>query len=468
MLIIDSHIATVYKHEIYTFGGFITSANPHYSNALYHLDTTDITYKRVVCTGQAPPPRTDHAGIMVHPSSLVIFGGMGPSNEYLDDIHILDMSCFKWTTLIPLGEKPSPRVGHAMVAYNEYVFVLGGHEEASKKETKLYCIDIKNDRNWRRFKDKFGNGDDEELELTLAEKRTAERIKFQTNSPTFKKYGKQSSMSPKRNTNGRSISPSRSPDLPSKEGQLTKSIHTSQDQGGQILLNSFGPSSPLRKASNNSPGITASKPPESPLLKKGGKSDQQQQPGAFSLQASNLSPNKQMTPEANKFATAELLKQERIRKKKALEKRRLLGEFEGYQIPEKEILDKDIIMMQSILASLAPEKEKPSVPLIDKHNRSSHSGSRLNSQQIKPLATNASSISTASPAKNKTKMMRPGVSMFSEKIGSRLEPVGLPHLDGLSLTLDSNRVFIFGGDRSGLSSNDLFVIDLIDLLHKEV
>ncbi len=56
--------------------------------------------------------------------------------------------------------------------------------------------------------------------------------------------------------------------------------------------------------------------------------------------------------------------------------------------------------------------------------------------------------------------------MFSEKIGSRLEPVGLPHLDGLSLTVEANRVFIFGGDRSGLSSNDLFAIDLVDLLQK--
>lgn len=458
MLVIDSHIATAYKHEIYTFGGFITSNSPHYSNALYHLDTTDITYKRVPCSGTAPPPRTDHAGVLVHPGSLVVFGGVGPNNEYLDDIHVLDMNSFRWTTLIPLGEKPSPRVGHALVAYNEYVFVLGGHEEASKKETKLYCIDVKNDRNWRRFKDKFGNLDDEELELTLAEKRTAEKIKFQTNSPTLRKYGKQSSMSPKRNTNGRSISPSRSPELPSKDPQLTRSIHSSNDQA-PILLNSFGPMSPTKVS--KSPGLTASKAPESPLLPK----NRSDQPSPFSLHNSQLNPIKQSTsPDAHKFATAELLKQERIRKKKALEKRRLLGEFENHNIPDKDIIDKDIIMMQSILASLAPEKEKVANQAIDKHNRSNHSGSRLNSQQIQSQATNMSSVTAATKTKPKT--MRPGVSMFSEKIGSRLEPVGLPHLDGLSLTLDGTRVFIFGGDRSGLSSNDLFVIDLIDLLQK--
>lgn len=460
MLVIDSHIAAVYKHEIYTFGGFITSSSPHYSNALYHLDTTDITYKRVPCSGTAPPPRTDHAGVLVHPGSLVVFGGVGPNNEYLDDIHVLDMAAFRWSTLIPLGEKPSPRVGHALVAYNEFVFVLGGHEEASKKETKLYCIDVKNDRNWRRFKDKIGNLDDEELELTLAEKRTAEKIKFQTNSPTLRKYGKQSSMSPKRNTNGRSISPSKSPDPQLREGQLTKSIHSNNDQA-PILLNSFGPISPTK--GGKSPGITASKPPESPLLPK----HRADQPSPFSVHNSQLNPLQHSTSpdsHAQKFATAELLKQERIRKKKALEKRRLLGEFENSNIPDKDIIDKDIIMMQSILASLAPEKEKVATLSPDRNNRSNHSGSRLTSQQIQSQATNMSAATSATKAKPKT--MRPGVSMFSEKIGSRLEPVGLPHLDGLSLTVEANRVFIFGGDRSGLSSNDLFAIDLVDLLQK--
>jgi Kelch motif len=456
--VIDSHIATVYKHEIYTFGGFITSSNPHYSNALYNLDTTDITYKRVPCTGQAPPPRTDHSGILIQPSSLVVFGGMGPNNEYLDDINVLDMSSFRWSTLLPLGERPSARVGHAMVGYHEYVFVLGGHEEASKKETKLYCIDVKNDRNWRRFKDKFSQAEEEELELTLAEKRTAEMIKSQNNSPTFKKYNKQRSTSPDRK-DGRGNSRSRSPDNQAKDVPQSKSIRSSHDPG-HLILNSFGPVTPARKST----GTTGPKPPDSPLL--GNKPPDAI--GAFSLQASNLKQSLSPESHTNKFATAELLKQERIKKKKAMEKRRLLGEFEGHQIPDKDIVDKDIIMMQSVLASLAPEREKLGQHSPDRTNKFvNHSGSRVMSHQLSQTH-NASIITSSSPPKTKPKMMRPGVSMFSEKIGSRLEPVGLPHLDGLSLTLESSRVFIFGGDRSGLSSNDLFVVDLVDLMHKNI
>ena len=67
-----------------------------------------------------------------------------------------------------------------------------------------------------------------------------------------------------------------------------------------------------------------------------------------------------------------------------------------------------------------------------------------------------------SPSK-KYKTLRPGVSLFSEKVGSRLEPAGLPRIEGLSISAHKSRLFIFGGERCGLCSNDLFVFDVLDL-----
>lgn len=129
-----------------------------------------------------------------------------------------------------------------------------------------------------------------------------------------------------------------------------------------------------------------------------------------------------------KTITAKELKLERIKKKKELEKRRLLDEFDVSNVTEREIVDKEITKMQNILEAINSEKD------------------------------------TSQLVKGRMRVMKPGISRFSEKIGSRLEPIALPHLDGLSMCRDTSRLFIFGGDKWGLCSNDLFVVDVDDLL----
>ena len=371
-MIIDSHTSAVHKGKIFLFGGFVSGKNPHYSNKVYEFDITEICYKEIKTTGSIPEARTDHSSCMVG-TQMAIVGGVTSTNEYLNDIHLLNLENMIWSTMNTKGEAPSPRTGHGCAYFNDTIFILGGNEEASKEVTKLYCLDLKASI-WRKFCDKFDDDYDKEDEYK------------------YKRKMIQKSQSPKRSQMSRSRSPNsptRSPTKLSPQKSIVPSklvmsgIHESGDE--DEVQNSAVQHSPKQK-----------------------------------------SPNK---------ITAASLKIERIQKKKALEKKRLLGEFAEAKVSKKDLIDKDILRMQSVLDSITPDRPY-------KFNE--------NPSDKKP---------------KKPPVMRPGISLFAEKIGSRLEPVRLPHLDSLTLTANGPQLFVFGGDRCGLCSNDLFVLDMDDLLH---
>jgi Kelch motif len=378
--VIDSHTAMVYKSNIFLFGGFIGGERPRYSNTLYQFDITDILYKEVPTSGSLPPPRTDHTATMVG-KNMVIFGGVNGSNNYLNDIYMLNMEGRVWSRFTPKGEDPSPRTGHACASFENFMFILGGHEEASKEVTKLYCLNIK-DNTWRKFCDKYDEDYDKDAEFEY-----------------------------KRSMIQRSQSPKRSP--------LKKSNLRNQSPKGSI--SPTNPTKTFKSQVNPSPHskLVLSSVQESPEAGENGDL------GISAVNSGQRSPQK---------VTAASLKIERVHKKKAQEKRRLLGEFADAKISDKDLIDKDITKMQTILQSITPE------------GPSRHRG-KSNEKKLAKL-----------------KVMRPGISLFSEKIGSRLEPVRLPHLDSLTMATNNSQLFVFGGDRCGLCSNDLFVLDMEDLL----
>lgn len=371
-MMIDSHTSAVHKARIFLFGGFISGKNPHYSNKLFEFDLTEISYKEVKTTGSIPEPRTDHSSCMVD-NQMAIIGGVTAKNVYLDEIYLLNLDSMIWTKVNAKGEYPSPRTGHGCAFYKDNIFILGGHEEASKDVTKLYCLDTKAGV-WRKFCDEFDNDYDKEDEYQ------------------YKRKLIQKSQSPKRNHLSRSRSPN----------------------------------SPTRSPANLSPQ-------KSNLPSKLVTSVIQETEEEDVLSASKTQHNQ----ESPKKITAASLKIERIQKKKALEKKRLLGEFSDAKVNKKDLVDKDILKMQAVLDSISPDRPY-------KYNEK-----------------------TSEKKTKKPPTMRPGISLFAEKIGSRLEPVRLPHLDSLTLTPNGPQLFVFGGDRCGLCSNDLFVLDMEDLLSSQ-
>ena len=55
---------------------------------------------------------------------MIIFGG-----EYtydLNDIFVFNLDTFKWSEIIPFGEKPKPRRFHSSVMVNDTMIIYGG------------------------------------------------------------------------------------------------------------------------------------------------------------------------------------------------------------------------------------------------------------------------------------------------------------------------------------------------------
>ena len=128
---IDSHSSIVFDGEIYVFGGFIGGSNPHYSNKLYHFDVSDLEFRQIKTGGNSPKPRTDHTAVVVG-TKMVIFGGLSQDNQPLQDTWNFDFKTKDWSEVIIRNEGPTARLGHASIAYEGLMFVLGGHEEAFK------------------------------------------------------------------------------------------------------------------------------------------------------------------------------------------------------------------------------------------------------------------------------------------------------------------------------------------------
>jgi hypothetical protein len=368
-MIIDSQTSEVYKGRIYLFGGFIGGVKPYYSNKVFQFDITEICYKEIKTSGSIPEPRTDHASCMVG-NQMAIIGGVTSQNVYLNDIFLLDLGTMIWSTIKTHGEAPSPRTGHDIAFHKDTIFLLGGHEEARKEVTKLYCLDFKT-QTWRKFCDKFTEDYDKEDEYQ------------------YKRRMIQRSQSPTRSY----LSKSRSPDSPKK---------------------------------NASPYSPHKSPGDSKLISS----------TVHEVERTMGSSSLEKIPAQNKI-TAQSLKIERLKKKKALEKKKLLGEFADIKVSRKDMADKDILRMQSVLDSITPDR---------------------------PYRATEKSVENK---KKRLPVMRPGISLFAEKIGSRLEPVRLPHLDSLSLTPNASQLFVFGGDKCGLCCNDLYVLDMEDLLSSQ-
>lgn len=373
LMIIDSQSSVVFKHDIYLFGGFIGGHNPHYSQDLYKFDLTNVSYRLIKTSGSAPPPRSDHSAQMLA-QLMLVFGGISGENQYLNDLFALDMNKMEWTCVRTQGERPSERIGHAAAISGEDLLVLGGHEEASKEETKLFAFNWSK-KSWRKFGDRAA---DEEFNK-----------QFRTDS------------SMKKTLTDSRVSGSKSPGRREKSSRKTAS-----PQKSLVLAGSSQDRDLSRSKSPQAPGTLSAL--------KGSKFDN----GPDS---------------ASKKITADSLKQERLKKKKELEKRRLLGEFQDSKLDEAELLDRDILKMQTVLSSITSDKT-------------------------------AKSLTQSALQRQKLRTMKPGVSLFSQKIASKLEPVALPHLDSLSMSVFGSRVYIFGGDRCGLCSNDLFVFDAEELL----
>lgn len=104
---------------------------------------------------QAPPGSVQlwgHGSCVVG-DKMVVFGGYGgPCNHCrLDDTFLLDSTSDHWQVLEVVGERPEPRMGHAMVALGDLMVVIGGRTSPARPLNDIWVMDLASQpRRWRK------------------------------------------------------------------------------------------------------------------------------------------------------------------------------------------------------------------------------------------------------------------------------------------------------------------------------
>ncbi|CAE6533660.1 unnamed protein product [Rhizoctonia solani] len=123
--------------------GGITSVTEPDDNSIYSLDITTYRWSRIHIT-PGPSARALHAACMCG-GKFVVFGGAAGKNQVLNDLWSFDPSprTPKWERVEVAPGAPSPpsRGGHAMIAYEEKLYIFGGsNNETLYRDT--WCFDM--------------------------------------------------------------------------------------------------------------------------------------------------------------------------------------------------------------------------------------------------------------------------------------------------------------------------------------
>lgn len=147
------------NQEMLLFGGeFCDGESTCVYNDVYRWNLDRNEWKLIESLN-TPPPRCSHQAVF-HRDQIYIFGG-----EYatLDQFHhyrdmwALDIKTNIWREIQPKGDVPSPRSGHRMVVWRNYLVLFGGFYEALKEVrwyNDLYLFSFQEER-WILIPRKF-------------------------------------------------------------------------------------------------------------------------------------------------------------------------------------------------------------------------------------------------------------------------------------------------------------------------
>ncbi|KAL2782046.1 rab9 effector protein with kelch motifs isoform a [Daubentonia madagascariensis] len=143
-----SFIPTCTPDRIWVFGGANQSGN---QNCLQVLNPETRTWTTPGVTSPPPSPRTFHTSSAAIGNQLFVFGGGERGAQPVQDVklHVFDANTLTWSQPETLGNPPSPRHGHVMVAAGTKLFIHGGLA-GDKFYDDLYCIDI-SDMKWQKL-----------------------------------------------------------------------------------------------------------------------------------------------------------------------------------------------------------------------------------------------------------------------------------------------------------------------------
>ncbi|XP_009699328.1 PREDICTED: coiled-coil domain-containing protein lobo homolog, partial [Cariama cristata] len=130
MPVLAYHSATIYRKELFVFGGTFPKkaslAVGPCSNVLYVFNPEHEIWYQPISEGEKPLPRLGHSATLLK-NKLLIFGGRRAS-LYLSDMHVLDLGFMEYTPVLLLAGQPSARCFHAALAVSDQkVLISGGY-----------------------------------------------------------------------------------------------------------------------------------------------------------------------------------------------------------------------------------------------------------------------------------------------------------------------------------------------------
>ncbi|KAL4237985.1 hypothetical protein ACF0H5_002696 [Mactra antiquata] len=145
------HSATLYRHEVWIFGGVYPRPDPQpdgCSNEVNIFSPVMESWYSPIVSGEKPIPRSGHSATLIN-DQLVIFGGWDAPISY-SDLHVLDMSIVEWSQPHVSGTPPSPRSWHASCALsNNRLLIHGGYNgDFALEDTHIFNLD---ELNWCRI-----------------------------------------------------------------------------------------------------------------------------------------------------------------------------------------------------------------------------------------------------------------------------------------------------------------------------
>lgn len=138
------HSATLYRHELWIFGGVYPRPDPQpdgCSNEVHIFSTVMESWYTPIVSGEKPIPRSGHSATLLN-DRLVIFGGWDAPISY-SDLHVLDMSIVEWSQPEVKGTPPSPRSWHASCALSgNRLLIHGGYNgDFALEDTHIFDLD---------------------------------------------------------------------------------------------------------------------------------------------------------------------------------------------------------------------------------------------------------------------------------------------------------------------------------------
>ncbi|XP_061088069.1 uncharacterized protein zgc:163014 isoform X3 [Conger conger] len=122
-----NHSATIYRKELFVFGGVQPSSAPGgktCSNTLYIFNPEFELWYQPIVEGDRPLPRFGHSTVLLS-NTLMIFGGRKTA-AYLNDLHILDLGFMEYTAVKYENMPPLPRGFHAAVPVSDNRMLISG------------------------------------------------------------------------------------------------------------------------------------------------------------------------------------------------------------------------------------------------------------------------------------------------------------------------------------------------------